>query len=398
VGASGQQRQLNIQRIYTAIREDLGTNRAELSRRFGLSKPTVSEITRILIDANLVAEGRPQRTGGRGRHPIGLVAVPDAYHILAITLGGTNLRGAIVNLSGHIKHHESEKADGPRLEEQAEQLIRRLLERVEGPPVLGIGVGAAGTVDQATGRILNMPAHGRRNVDLPSYLTGKIGLPVLVDNDVNYGAIGEWWRGAAKQERNTICISIGTGIGAGLILDGKLFRGSRNLVGEIGYFYHRVALPEAPLTSFGGFEHQASGWGICQRAEEALREGAATLLTAEHLAGDQARAVFDAAARGDEVCRTIVDRAVHEIGIAVANTISLLDLDSVVLTGGLIGAHKEILEDIERIVHRVAVPESRDLVDIRLGSLGKEAVFLGAAYEVQETLLPELVARQNPAR
>ena len=345
----------------------------------------------MLIEAGLVKEDGVQASSRKGRNPIRLKLDSDAYHILSIDLGGTNLRGAVLNLNGELLHRLSDTTRSADFEDQIVQLVTRLIRTEPQARFLGIGVGAAGTVEQPSGRILNMPALKRQSVELTHVLGREFALPILVDNDVNYAALGEWWHGAAQQKENVICISIGTGIGSGLILGGQLYRGSHNLVGEIGYFFHAEKLPGKPYQAFGAMEMRAGGWGIRHRALQRLKEGAHSILSADAITGLGAKAILEASLQGDTLARDIVRDAAFEIGVAAANVISLLDLDRVVLMGGIMGTPQEIIPVVEEAIRTVAVPEARNKVDVCLGKLGDDAVLIGAAYQVQETLLPAAI-------
>jgi len=390
-----QQRLFNVRRIIAAVSENPGVTRAEIARRFQLSKPAVSDIIRVLIEAEVVEEDGVQASSRKGRNPIRLKLASNAYQILSVDLGGTNLRGAALNLKGDVLHRFSEMTRSKDLEDQIVQLVARLIQNGPKTRILGIGIGAAGTVEQPSAKILNMPALGRRNVELANVIAREFKLPILVDNDVNYAALGEWWRGAAQQKENVICISIGTGIGSGLILNGQLYRGSHNLVGEIGYFYRGETLPDRPYQTFGAMEHRAGGWGIQQRALKRLEEGTDSLLSVDSINKQGAKAILHASLQGDELAREIVRDVAFEIGVAVANVISLLDLDRVVLLGGIMGTPEGIIPIVEEVIRYVTVPEARNKVDIRLGELGNDAVLIGAAYHVQEALLPAAVVGAN---
>lgn len=368
-----------------------GITRATLARRFDLSKPTISEIAQLLIDTSVVREDGTNKPTSKGRRPIRLRLNADAYHAVAIDLGGTNLRGALINLEGHITRRYSEPTRSHDLLKQMANLVSRLLADAGDASVLGIGVGAAGTVNQPSGKVINMPALGLRDVDIAGDLETRFDLPVMADNDVNLATAGELWLGTAHDERNVICISVGTGIGAGLILDGQLYHGSHNLVGEIGYFFHGQELPDAPYRAFGAMEHRASGWGIREQALKKLKGKSGSVLASKNGQLD-ARFVLESAAKGDLLATEIVRDAAFEIGVAVANIVSLLDLDVVVLTGGIMNSSEQLIPVIRDVVDYVAVPEARDKVRICSSNLAGDAVLIGAAWQVQERLLADAVA------
>jgi len=389
-----------LKSVIVAIREHPGITRAQLARLCRLSKPAVTEIVRSLISVGLVREDGVG-TVPTGRKPIRLRMRYEDFLTVAIDVGGTNLRGALVNLNGEILWRHSERTDPGDLEGQLLSVTEQLLHRAHDARVIGIGVGVPGTVDPVTGVVWNAPALGKRDFNVIELLKKRFQLPVVVENDVNLAAVGEHWRGAARGAQNAVCISIGTGIGAGLIIGGGLYRGSHNLAGEVGYFFFGNRPPDTPLDGFGDLESRASGWGIRQRALHELGRVNASSPLYPFIADSKsldARSVFEASAAGDPLAQEIAGEAAFWIGATVAAIVSLLDVDVVVLTGGIMRHHAQILPTVNEVVAFVAVPETRDLVDIQLGKLGDEAVLIGAAHQLQEAQLPTLVTAggRNP--
>ncbi len=390
----------SIAQVISAIRENPGITRPQIARMCKLSRPAVSMILRLLVEKGLVREDGTVKSNAVGRNPIKLKFNYDAFQIVGVDIGGTNLRGAILDLDGKVSQRRTESICPDDLLEQVSALIRALIEKTD-TCLLGIGIGVAGTVDPASGTVFNAPALRKQNLNLAQALTRDLGLPVYVDNDVNLAAVGEHWRGAARGSKNSICISIGTGIGAGLILDGRLYRGSHNLAGEVGYFFYRDRLPEEPIYGFGDFELSAGGWGLRQRALEELEKGE-TVETLLHSLVEDGRSTLDAqtvvkaAMKGDVFANRLIQEASFKIGITVANVVSLLDLEAVVLTGGLMTSAAEwILPAVEEAIRYVALPEIRDKVSVRIGRLGEDAVLIGAAYQVQESELPLVIKKER---
>jgi len=389
--AAKQRRLYHLARILAQIREDEGITRTELARRLSLSKAAVSEMVKQLLEAQIIEETGKSHTGEVGRRPVKLRLVKDRFNILALDLGGTTLRGAITDLGGAITFCHRESTDVERLFEQLCHCIDLLLDHSQRERVLGIGIGVAGTVEPTTGSVISAPALGKRDWALAKLIGDKYGMPVYLDNDVNLAALGEHWCGAARGRKNAICISVGTGIGAGLILDGQLYRGSHNLAGEIGYFYSGLKMPSKAYDSFGALELRAGGYGIQQRALRLLKQGVTSILHTLVNGGPSkvtSEDVLKAYKQGDTLAKRLITDAATQIGVAVANTIVLLDVDAVVLTGGIIQGAPYILSHVRKAVNLICPPEVRRKVHICRGKLSDKAVLLGATCLVSECQLP----------
>lgn len=386
-----QARVFHIAETIRLIRENEGITRTQLAQELFLSKAAVSGIVRQLMNVGIVQEAGQEVTSKIGRNRIRLCFKEDRYDIAAIDCGGSNLRAAITDLYGQIRFSRSEppKADGS-IDEQLRSLVDLLLENTKKERLLGLGIGVAGTIDSYTKTVLASPALGKKDWMIAQELEDEYGIPVLIDNDVNLAALGESWRGTARGEENVICVSVGTGIGAGLIIDGQLYRGSHNLAGEIGYLYNARTLPQASYNGFGAFELRASGYGILQQALKRLENGA-TSLVSEDLTKLSTKLIIKGSADGDPLARDLIENACTEIGISVANIISILDVDAVVLTGGLIRGLPEILPRVQRAISLICPPEMREKVKVRVGKLKDRCVLVGAARLVSDERLPLVV-------
>jgi predicted NBD/HSP70 family sugar kinase len=261
----------------------------------------------------------------------------------------------------------------------------------EGYNLIGVGVGVAGTVDPHCGQVYTAPALALQDVDMRELVYSHCQLPTFVDNDVNLAALGEHWRGAGRGHNNVVCISVGTGIGAGLILNRQLYRGSHYFAGEIGFFYLADYLPNEPYGPFGALELTASGATIAKK----LKNGP---LVAPDSKLSNATLVATSSETPPDLPRDkIMEEAVIQLGIAVANVVSLLDPDVIVLTGGVINSFAEqALCIVTRAVRLVGPPENREQVKIRIGHLGDDAVLVGAAHMVQQAALPQHILEGLP--
>ena len=349
---------MNERTVLETIREGAPISRAEISRRAGISKPTVSLALRSLLEARLVRETSPEP----GRPSYGAVyfePAPDAAFVLGFDLGARFLRGAACDLSGEIRAREDVElpaTDAETAIETIAALRTSLVEATELPEELvdGIVVGVPGVVEPDGGRInlaLNVP--GLEERAFSAELQERLGLAVTLENDINLAALGEHWRGVARDVDDFAFLSIGTGMGAGIVLRGELHRGHNGAAGEVDY-----ALG-------GGLRDDVDP---CATAVSAL---AAELGVAE---APDARAVFAAARDGDGPARKVVEETARRIALHVALVAAVADVGLVVLGGG-IGANGDLLLDPVRSLLREWMPYPPR---VEVSSLGKAAVLTGA--------------------
>lgn len=308
-------------------------------------------------------------------------------HYLAVDIGGTKVAVAIIGNGGDIIHRLQEPTcqEGPVV---GIAQIAALLDQVvstSGVPVEGIGavgVGIPAVLAPESDHVIWAPnLQGWRDVALRETLAEQCGLRVFVEYDGHTAVLGEWWAGAGKEYDSVVNIIIGTGIGGGLILDGRLFRGRDRLAGAAGWFA-MTAEPTGGDTrseSVGHWESLAAGPGIARRARALLEVYPDSRLVT---LGDRltAKDVFAAAREGDRLSCHIVQETGRLIGLGVANVVSLVNPQIVVL-GGSIGCQGDLLlADVQEVVHQWAQPASGRALPIVSSQLGAEAGLLGAAY------------------
>ena len=292
--------------------------------------------------------------------------MPHSF-IAAVDLGASNLRVAIASSDGEIEARRIAPlppGDPAAVLERINRTIDDLARGVwVGAQAAAIGIVLPGAIDPEQGTavsIANMP--GWDNVRIAETLGGPRGVPVAMENDANAAAVGEGWLGAAKGLRDYVFIALGTGIGAGVVLDGRLHRGSHFLAGEIAFF---------PMTR----EHVRAGdWQHCLEGQTG---GRAAARTAVELLGERARAadLFDAAKSGHPAAAAWVTQTQEYIAMAVADIAALLDPQAIVFGGGVIAAQGEwLLDPIRQMVLRCAPGRPKILVS----SLGEDAQIAGA--------------------
>jgi len=314
-----------------------------------------------------------------------------AHHVLGIDIGGTKLSTVLATREGEILHKvrlPTEAQRGPALGvERIKAMVRQNLAETGIAPadVLGIGVACGSPMDAEQGIILGPPNLPTWNpVPIKAILEAEFGLYTELENDANAGALAEWLFGAGKGKRNIVYMTMGTGIGGGLILDGRLYRGTNGNAGEVGHM--RVVDRDGPLCGCGKrgcLEAFCSGPAIARRAREAILtaspaqsralltlSGTADALTAEHL--------FLAARQGDPLALHLVDETAHYMGVGLANIIQAINPQVIIL--GTIATEQGdfFLDRVRRVVRAETWPQMSAVVEILPSPLGNRVGDYGA--------------------
>ena len=315
-------------------------------------------------------------------------------YAVAVDLGGTNLACALVDRRGHLL----ERTAGPsRARDSSEQIIANmecavadLIARVghPGARLAGIGVGAPGIVYADRG-VIHRAAHFPEWQDVPlaRLLAERFSLPVFVRHDVDMAVLAEKHYGAGRGKDHIVCLTIGTGIGMGVILNGELYSGARAGAGNFGHLILDHRAPAADDRNRGYLESRAGGPAIQARAVEALRRGDDTLLRelcggeAERL---EARMVFDAAREGDACSLRIVDDVAHLLGLGIANVVNLLDPEVVIVGGSIALAGEVLFAPLVETVRSHVCGFLRGDLQIVPAQLGDDAGLIGAGHAVWE--------------
>lgn len=310
-------------------------SRASISKQTGISKQTMSELVRILEETGWVRE--TGRTSGHvGRTATTYELIPDSAFMAAVDLGGTKLRVAIVDLAGTVvaelvapTHPDGGLAVAGQI--GALVLAAAIEAKVNRDRIRQTVVGCPGVPDQATGQVRFAPnIAGIDSFDFRAAVAEATGTPVMLENDVNLAVLGEQWLGAGQGIDHLAFIALGTGIGAGLIVNGTLLRGASGAAGELGYLPFGADPFEAESLRVGAFERVTARHGIRAAYQ------AATGQTVE------VPAIFAAASQGDAVAQDILDGVSRQLARAVA-ALGAVIAPEVVILGGSIGARPEII-------------------------------------------------------
>jgi predicted NBD/HSP70 family sugar kinase len=382
-------REHNLRTVLDVLRERQPVSRADLSLRSGLSKPTVGAALRAFEDRGLVREyGRT--TGRPGRSASLYDLVPGSALVLGIDVGARSVRALLADLDGEpVDEHVLPLAESSAREVlgSMHDLRTRLEDALERTEIAV--VGSPGVVDPMTGRIGSAPnIAGWEGVAAEAVLTEALGLPVRVENDVNLAALGEQARGAGAAVDSFAYLNIGSGLGAGIVLHGRLHRGARGAAGEVGFLpVGADPFAASHLAEGGAMEARLSRRGLEESAVQ-LADATAGALPPPY----EIHALFEAARRGDALGRAVVSRAAREIAVCVASVTAVVDLE-LVLLGGSIGASNELLLPEVRAAIALLVPVPPR---IERAQLGDRAVGIGAIAvgldEARRSLIRGLVA------
>ena len=312
-------------------------------------------------------------------------------YVLGIDIGGTNLVVGSVAADGSAVHAvgtEPTQAEAgssdvvDRLVTLAERTIAQTKRDVPGAEIVGVGVGAPGPLDTKSGIVLLTPNLGWVNLPLRRIIHDRLGLPAMLDNDANCAVLGEWWVGAARGSKNAIGLTIGTGIGGGIILDGKLYHGASDVAGEIGHTTIDTEGRRCKCGNYGCLEAYASGPNIAMRAREVLEAGAVSILPSQ-VGGDltriTAQTVYEAAAAGDELALEVVNDTAKFLAVGVANLLNVFNPEVVVVCGGVTLAGDHLFVPLRREVSRRAFKPAVAACRIVPGELSGTAGVFGAA-------------------
>jgi glucokinase len=314
-------------------------------------------------------------------------------YIVGVDLGGTNIVVGAMSADG--QHHHAVRSIPTGAEHGAEGVADRIVGLIEGVILdtieqtnalrgdfIGVGIGAPGPLDREEGIVIVAPNLGWRNFPLRDRIGKRLGLPATLDNDANCATVGEWWQGAARGGRIVIGMTIGTGIGGGIIIDGKLFHGTSDVAGEIGHTTIDLNGRHCKCGNYGCLEAYASGPAIATRAREVLvREETASLLPSlvdGRLEMIMAETVYKAALQGDAVANEIVRDTARYLGVGIANLLNILNADVVVVTGGVTQAGDALFVPLQAEVRRRAFRPAVEATRIVPGMLPGTAGVVGA--------------------
>jgi glucokinase len=376
--------------VSKVIRDQGPISRAQIARLLDLSPTSTGRLVDGLLQSGILHE-IGQMQGERAGRPSRMIIFNGQFSsVLAVDLRLTDAYAAVADLNGHLLYSASRpltSGDMPRSLAELVELVGGLLRCAKGcTPVEMIVVGAPSIVDSASGIIEWAPSLGWENVSLQAILENEFKLPVLIENDVNLAALGEWWRGAGQSAaENLVFVSLGTGIGAGIVMNGELYRGATNASGEVAYFITDVDILRDEAGRIGSLENRVGHDGLIRMAQlVAQRYPTSGLADLMRLDADRAdpSGIIDLALAGDRAARVVFNEMTDILTIVIANLAVALDPEVIVLGGARDWDWPALVEAIHlRIGSKLLRP-----VNLCPSALKNDALILGGVYSALQYL------------
>ncbi len=308
--------------------------------------------------------------------------------VIGIDVGGTNLRGALVSTDGKIINRMKIASDADKgIDAVIDNLVRLIKGIGGGEEASAVGFGIPGIIDFKAGIITQAPnICNVNNYPIRENLRARLGdaIPVIIENDANCAAVGEWWMGAGKDVGSLVMITLGTGVGGGIMLDGKLWRGADGMGGEVGHMTIYPGGPKCNCGNFGCLEVYSSATGIRRMVRETLADTSSKTVLRELVLdenpGRMPEAVMKAALEGDRAALGIWEQFGTALGIGMASLVNILNVEMIVIGGGVSQAWGMFIDKALSELKRRALRAPAERVRVMKSVLGDDEGILGASY------------------
>lgn len=364
-----------------------GISRTGLAEEMGLTRPAVTGIVNDLISNDIILETENRATAS-GRPPVVLEINPERGLVAAVDMGAMHLSVALGDFSARILEETEVKfniADGPsECLKVADLILNELLHKrgYSTSDLAAVGVGVPGPVIAEMGTVMAPPIMpGWDRYPIRKTLEDQWGTSVTLNNDAELGALGEWAYGAGRGEKNLAFIKVGSGIGAGLIINKQIYGGTTGSAGEIGHLTVDENGPLCACGNHGCLEAFAGGHAIAAQAKKLVASGKRTLLSETNIDLITARDVVEAARRGDLAAQEILKRSGTFVGIAIAGLINLMNPSTVIIGGGVAQVGDLLTGPIRQAVHARSLRASEHGVRITMAMLGRRSSLIGALVQ-----------------
>ncbi len=373
-------RQRNTTLVLRTVQAEREVSQADLARRLGLARSTVLAIVEDLLELGLVKE-LGHGVGGGGRRPMLLALDDTAFHLVGVDMGASHVTAVVMNLKAEVlaRQHRAWKVreDPTGTLALVEELVARALAecRAGRRAVVGIGVGVPSPVDMRTpGQVSPIVMPSWAGVEITARLEARFGVPVRIDNDANLGALWEARWGHGVNVDNLAYVKVATGVGAGLVFDGHIYRGSRGVAGELGHLSIDTSGPLCTCGLRGCLNTLIGTEPLLARARARARGGKRRGPSFENL-----DALVDAGLAGDEVAVETFDYAGRQLGLGLAMLLNLANPALLVLGGGIVRSGELLLGPLRQTVARHCFSENFSHSRILASRLGESATARGAA-------------------
>jgi len=368
-------RNINKGLVLRTIEKNGPISRADVGKIVGLTPPTISAIVKDLIERDIVQEiGKGDSSGGK--KPILLKINSKTAYMIAVDLGGENgIRVALMDLSYHIVKEKCgpniESLNGKKFKDALSVILTDFIREMNIPrgKILSICIGVPGIVDFKSKKIIAAPCLNWE-ISLEDLDLREIGIPITIENDVNLMALGEKTKGIAQKINNFVFVGERTGIGAGIIINRKLYKGANNAAGEAGYLFIDPRYASKSIRDYGCLEKLASYKVIVEKARKKMGKNIKVI------------EIFKMAAEGDSAALNIVQETLKYLAYGIANISCVLDPELVIIGGGISILPIRFLEEMKTNIREIIpfVPK------IEFSKLGEDGVLIGAAVKVLEPL------------
>ena len=381
-------RNLNRHAILDLIRfTPGGISRVELARQMGLTRAAVTAIINDLTRVGIVREVEAHYPSGR--RPIVLEINPERGLVVGIDMGATHITTVLADFAAQVKLEIEEPMDitlgAKTCLAQADELVKKVLKDAgyKLTDIAAVGIGVPGPIDMTAGMVIEPPIMpGWDQYPIRDALSKQWGCPIALGNDAEHGAVGEWAYGAGRGERNLAYIKMGTGIGAGLLLEGQIYHGATGSAGEIGHITIQENGPLCTCGNRGCLEAIAGGWAIARSGIAAAGANPRSLLAQITPAKNiTARDVINAARNGDLVSQRIMIEAGIHLGTAIASLVNLFNPSMVVVGGGVAQMGDLLLEPVRKTVSERSLHLVSQSVRITSALLGRRSSAIGAVVQ-----------------
>ena len=383
---------LNVLRLYAPI------SRAELAAKTNLNRSTVSNIINALIDEGLVLELDTMESK-IGRPGIALALKPEAGAVVGVEIGVGFVSVILTDFVASVLWREWAEFSLSKAQieiiSEAEKLIDQAISvaKEKNLPLLGIGLGVPGMVNTQQGELLFAPNLGWRNVPLRLMWNQRFHLPLFVENEANLAALGEYYFGVGREVDNLIYLSSGVGLGGGLIINGKLFKGGYGLAGEIGHIQRDPAGEMCGCGRRGCWETQVGPRAVLQRVKRSIETDLDNTL-AKYVNGDLNNLTFnqvvDCALQGDQLCRSALEEVGKYLGTGIADLANIFNPEMVVIGGAFSYGREILLPVLEETLSTETLPAVKKDLRVIFSEHGADACVLGAIAVVLDDILREI--------
>lgn len=379
-------RKFNTATVLKIIHNEGPISRAEIADHMSLSRPSVSEIVTELVQDGWIRE-TPSASTGRGRPSIPLEIDPSHWLAAGIAIEAHQVLVMITSLAAEVVAEQDFPIDwtmSPEdvLEKACTVLDGMMSERnLERDRIVGLGVAMHGIVNYKEGLSIYAPNLGWRDVPIRSFFEERTGLHTVVESDCNSSALAELWFGKARRESHFITVLDDYGLGAGIIIDGQVYRGSNYIEGQIGHTMVDENGPQCACGNYGCLEVMSSESAIVRNAMKRLRIGEQSVLRTSVPDSDQLKIehVYQAAQAGDNMAREVVSQAARYLGIGLATLITLFGPKFVILGGGIVRVADIVIPLVREMVEQRAFGEIAKHTPIIASTFGSQLYPIGAA-------------------